>query len=183
MQRKIAHRIVGVLVIIALAIISLPLLLNKHTSTPVQVAVKTPPFPSAKITPEETDADAVTVDPDSELQTSADKVSDTEEVTVASTTNDQETEAAQALDKPPAEHLKWAVLIGSFKDKNNAQRITDALRVSGYKAFTVGAKNSGMTRVYVGPEFKQVAATSLASKIEQQMKVHGTVVTYKPLEL
>lgn len=260
MERKTAHRIFGILVIIALVIIALPLLLNKRAPTPVQVSANTPSFPGVQSSQkEDNNADAVAIDPDNESVT-ADKISETDETTTATTVNDhgldtavttssavsakgkaaiekgnmvitpdsaaesndviQQMDAQTALpptDKrlsvaqegeaitfepngdtsmshavsehsapPSADDLKknaWAVLVGSFKDKNNAKRVTDTLRTNGYKAFTAEAKNKGITRVYVGPEFKQIAAASLANKIEKNMKIHGIVVAYKPLEL
>lgn len=75
----------------------------------------------------------------------------------------------------------WVVQMGSFKNKINAIRLTNRLRAQGYKAFTRETKSS--MRVYVGPEVKQASAASLANKIEQQLNMHGIVVSFKPLEL
>lgn len=80
----------------------------------------------------------------------------------------------------------WVVQMGSFKEKANATRLANKLRASGYKAFTreiTSAHGSVQTRVYIGPEHKQVAALKLSSEVEQQMKIHGLVIKYKPLEL
>lgn len=82
--------------------------------------------------------------------------------------------------------VAWAVQLGSFKDKNNARRLADRLRAAGYKAFmheVKSARNGLQTRVYIGPEYKQASAAKLSTKIEQQMKMHGFIVSYKPLEL
>lgn len=79
----------------------------------------------------------------------------------------------------------WVVQMGSFRDKNNAHRLADRLRSAGYKAFTreVTAKNGSQVRVYVGPEFKHLAATKLSSQIEHDLNMHGIIVTYNPLSL
>lgn len=79
----------------------------------------------------------------------------------------------------------WVVQMGSFKDKNNARRLTDRLRAAGFAAFTreVEAKKGTQMRVYVGPEFKQFAAVKLSSKIEHEMNLHGIVIPYNPLRL
>jgi DedD protein len=77
----------------------------------------------------------------------------------------------------------WVVQLGSFKSKLNAERLTNALRAKGYKAFTFETKRNGQTRVYIGPEFKQSSATTIASRVQSDMKMHGIVLTYKPLEL
>jgi DedD protein len=77
----------------------------------------------------------------------------------------------------------WVVQLGSFKSKLNAERLTNALRAKGYKAFTFETKSNGQTRVYIGPEFKQSSATTIASRVQSDMKMHGIVLSYKPLEL
>jgi DedD protein len=79
--------------------------------------------------------------------------------------------------------IAWVVQMGSFKSKLNAERLTNSLRAKGYKAFTFETKSNGQTRVYIGPEFKQVSAVMVASRIQSDMKMHGIVVSYKPLEL
>lgn len=96
---------------------------------------------------------------------------------------------ASKSDKQSLEKLKksaWVVQLGSFKNKANARRLADRLRTAGYRAFMrdmKSAKGNASTRVYIGPEFKQASAMKISSKLEQQMKLRGMVLTYKPLEL
>lgn len=75
----------------------------------------------------------------------------------------------------------WAVQLGSFKNKSNAIRLANDLRAKGYKAFTQMRGNS--MRVYVGPEFKQALASSLANKIQEKMNMQGIIVPYQPLDI
>jgi DedD protein len=80
----------------------------------------------------------------------------------------------------------WVVQMGSFKDKSNARRLADKLRAAGFKAFThevKSAKGNESTRVWVGPEYRQASAAQLSTKIEEQFKMRGILVTFKPLEL
>lgn len=80
----------------------------------------------------------------------------------------------------------WVVQMGSFKNKSNAQRLANQLRAKGYKAFMHNAKSAHgeeRTQVYVGPEYKKVAAAELATKLEEVSKLHGIIVHYKPLQL
>jgi DedD protein len=77
----------------------------------------------------------------------------------------------------------WMVQLGSFKNKINAERLTNNLRAKGYKAFTLQGKGSSVTRVCVGPEFQQTKAATLAGKIAQDTNLRGIVMSYKPLEL
>jgi cell division septation protein DedD len=93
--------------------------------------------------------------------------------------NDSATPATVADLKKSA----WIVQLGSFKNKLNAERLTNSLRAKGYKAFTLETKSNGQTRVCVGPEFKQMAAATLASKIQSDINMHGIIMTYQPLAL
>jgi DedD protein len=80
----------------------------------------------------------------------------------------------------------WVVQMGSFKDKSNARRLADKLRAAGFKAFThevKSAKGNESTRVWVGPEYRQASAAKLSTQIEEQFKMRGILVTFKPLEL
>lgn len=79
----------------------------------------------------------------------------------------------------------WVVQMGSFKNKLNAERLTNSLRAKGYKAFTREVKNDYGTRVrvYVGPEFKMATAKTLVDKIQNDLNLQGIVVYFKPLEI
>jgi cell division septation protein DedD len=60
------------------------------------------------------------------------------------------------------------------------------MRAAGFRAFmhdVKSAKNGPQTRVYIGPEYKQASAVKLSNKIEQQMKLRGFIVSFKPLEI
>ncbi|OGT45185.1 MAG: hypothetical protein A3E83_07875 [Gammaproteobacteria bacterium RIFCSPHIGHO2_12_FULL_41_20] len=79
----------------------------------------------------------------------------------------------------------WVIQLGSFKNKANAIRLVDQLRNSGYKAFIQNATSHlGETiRVYVGPETRHASAKALADRLEQDLHLHGIVVSFKPLAL
>lgn len=80
----------------------------------------------------------------------------------------------------------WIVQMGSFKNKNNARSLTDKLRAAGFNAFTKEVKLSKggvRTHVYVGPEFKEAAATKISRKIQHDMNLQSIVLPYKPLAL
>ncbi len=78
----------------------------------------------------------------------------------------------------------WVVQIGSFKQKSNALKLVNKLRAKGYRAFIQHvASGAGQTRVFVGPEHKQDSARLLASELENEMKLHGIVISYKPFTL
>lgn len=79
----------------------------------------------------------------------------------------------------------WVIQIGSFKNKANALRLVNQLRAKGYKAFIqqVSTTFGDSTRVFVGPETKHTAARAVANQLENDLNIHGVVISYKPLAL
>jgi cell division septation protein DedD len=75
----------------------------------------------------------------------------------------------------------WVIQIGSFKNKVNALRLVNHLRTNGYRAFMKRVQTAlgESTRVFVGPEYKQATAHRLASQLENNLHIHGLVVSYK----
>ncbi len=87
---------------------------------------------------------------------------------------------------PPAEKRPvktpsgWVVQVGSFADKENAEKALAKLRLSGYDSFVeevkVGSKS--LYRVRVGPEVDKKRAESLNSQIADTLKLKGQVLRY-----
>jgi DedD protein len=73
---------------------------------------------------------------------------------------------------------KWTIQLGSFSNKENAQKLLKQLKAKGYCAYSKVGKNAEdelITRVYVGPEADHDTAKSDIAKIEKLFKVHGVV--------
>ncbi len=79
----------------------------------------------------------------------------------------------------------WVVQIGSFKNKTNALRLVNKLRLNGYHAFMqhVAMTAGENTRVFVGPESQHARARTLAQRLESDLHVKPIVISYKPLTL
>jgi DedD protein len=79
----------------------------------------------------------------------------------------------------------WVIQMGSFKKKENALRLVNNLRARGYRAFIqqVNTNYGDGTRVFVGPEGHEPAARALASRLENDTRIRGVVISYKPLAL
>jgi cell division septation protein DedD len=113
---------------------------------------------------------------------SAEDVSDsTEKPTIKSKKNKHTKVASNHSDITAFKGAAWVVQMGNFKNKMNALRLANQLRALGYKAFTQNHGNS--VRVYVGPEFQQASANSLANKIQEKISMQGIVISYHPMEI
>lgn len=79
----------------------------------------------------------------------------------------------------------WVIQIGTFKRKHNAIQLVNRLRSNGYPAFMqrVEGMMGETTRVFVGPENKQVSARALQARLTKDFQVEGIVISYQPFAL
>jgi len=81
----------------------------------------------------------------------------------------------QAVEQEPA---AWVVQVGSFSNDENALRLRDKLRNKGYKAFVEKLKteHGSIYRVRIGPELKREDAEAKLESLQREMKIKGIVM-------
>ncbi len=94
-----------------------------------------------------------------------------------------EPEPAEAAPEPaPAERIEagWAVQVGSFRDGDNAREEESRLRAEGLPAFVDESTVDGRSiyRVKVGPVARRDAALELGERLEEEFGLSGIVVTH-----
>lgn len=74
----------------------------------------------------------------------------------------------------------WAVQLGSFAKAENADSLREQLRAKGYTVLleSVQSDDGPMTRVYVGPQAKREAAEQVRERLRGEVKLKGLVVRY-----
>jgi DedD protein len=74
----------------------------------------------------------------------------------------------------------WVVQLGSFASEDNAKSLSDKLRKAGYPAFVepLTQDNKTVYRVRVGPELLKAEAEKLRTQIAQKLALEGIVVRY-----
>ena len=195
-EHTFKQRIVGAIVLVALAVIFIPMLLPgsrdigfSDNGSPIppkpaelenlKVLELEKPQPAPK--PREivrTPIDERTpATPDVEVEAPAteNKTPLPEETLPAKTTS----EAAQPADTTPK---AWAVQVGSFTQRDNAMRLRDQLRSKGYKAFVERITSADKTfyRVRVGPEVSREKAVALQKDLQSKMKLQDSTVVSHP---
>ncbi|HVV67899.1 MAG TPA: SPOR domain-containing protein [Gammaproteobacteria bacterium] len=72
----------------------------------------------------------------------------------------------------------WAVQLGSFSDKLNADKLVKKLQAEGFPAYSRTSKTAhgDLIRVLVGPELHRADANSLLEKLQKQLSLQGMVV-------
>lgn len=203
MDKGLLQRIVGALVLVALAVIFVPMLFNREDDGR-QVAVDAPEMPDAPAAPVIETQPVEVPEPEAEPfpeefeiveegPTAESEVPTTpiSQVPVPST----EVEPAPAEPEPtttqapvaPAEErrldatnlpVSWSVQLASLSSRENADKLQKTLRSQGYNAYIRTA--DGMNRVFVGPLVERAEANRLRDQLQRQQKLDGFVVRFKP---
>jgi len=198
------QRIVGALVLVALAVIFVPMLFNREDPAgSLEVDAprmpEAPPMPATETQPVEV-PEAPPVDDDYEIveQGPTDAPTPSAPITPAPApapapqpqapeSVPQSTESAPSpAPAPSAEsHLdsadlpvSWSVQLASLSSRDNADKLQKTLRSQGYNAYIRTA--DGMNRVFVGPLVERDEANRLRDQLERQQKLKGFVVRFKP---
>ena len=190
------QRIVGALVLVAVAAVVVPIVFDlRHDNATLERPVDIPPKPKdftvrvlPLIHPDKEDADAQTpaVRP-------ADAPSDGTDAPRPAPAAPLPPAAvaavpAPAASAPPAAPAPvsdgpqgWAVQVGSFSSEDRAVALRDRLRHRAFTAFVDRATleaGQNSYRVEVGPELQRSDAEKLQAKLQRDAKLHGIVVSH-----
>ncbi|MBH4380275.1 SPOR domain-containing protein [Pseudomonas aeruginosa] len=203
LERGLKQRIVGALVLIALAVIFLPMLFTREDESR-QVVVEAPPRPQSPAMP------SVEVQPTEvpELQPGEEGIAPeiVEEgspaaagqpsqpigglpATPPATQPPAQAQAPAASlppSQPPAEKRldannlpqSWSVQLASLSNRARAEELQKTLRSQGYNAYI--RSFDGMNRVFVGPVIQRAEADRLRDQLSKQQKLNGFVVRFQP---
>lgn len=161
MYPALKQRLVGAIVLIALAVIFLPMLLDgSGTPESLDVEVEIPErdeAPESRF--EEPDVAAEFAEPAGEPDAGS-TTAGAEETTGGGKTTDSGTAAVTG----------WVVQVGSFSREANALVLRDQLRDREYAAFVQKGESDGnaVWRVRVGPVPKESEAREIASRLESE---------------
>ena len=74
----------------------------------------------------------------------------------------------------------WVVQVGSFTKQSNALGLRDKLRKQGYKAFVekISSKERQVYRVRIGPEIRKENAQKLQQQLKRKLKLDGLVIAH-----
>ena len=194
MNDQLKQRLVGAAVLVLLAVIVIPMVLDQPITPAPQIRRSPiPPKPegefSSRIIPldapetplvEAQRAKKVPIEP---AETDAD---DSAGTAPSPADGAQFQGAAAPSESQPAtaagqsELTAWAVQLGSFSSAQNAVALRDRLRKKGYTAFVEKGRAHGseITRVFVGPELARDQADKIVKKLYAETRLKGMVVRY-----
>lgn len=195
MDRGLIQRMVGALVLIALAVIFVPMLFNREddarrVEVDAPAMPQTPAMPDVEVQPVEVPEPAaepfpeefeiIEEGPETEAQVPAEPI--TAPPAVAEPTPTPPAEQPEPEQRLDAANLpvSWSVQLASLSNRESAEALTAKLRSQGYNAYV--RTFEGMNRVFVGPLIERAEANRLRDVLERQQKLKGFVVRFKPEE-
>lgn len=208
MSTPFQNRLVGTIIVAAVAIIFLPDVLDGDKKTyqdnfetiPKAPQVDFPPankaFPQQKLSklPKEVISDDVALDGGGALDAS--KALTEKGITVSTldkepsfTADSTQAATKKTLDlvakKVPSTAVPkqaWVIQLGSFRHQNNVDDLVSKLKKEGYTAFTkpIKTKNGKLTKVFVGPELIKSSLEEKLPALKKLTNVQGKVARFYP---
>ncbi len=202
LDKGLKQRMVGALVLLALAVIFLPMLLSREDEQR-RVVVDAPSMPAAPAMPQIEMQPVVVPEPqplEDEPLVAGDDVQAAEPATApeavpapapAPTPVAEPAAPAVVQVKPSAPTpaptsrldanslpISWSVQLASLSSRDGAQSLQKTLRSQGYNAYIRTV--DGMNRVFVGPLIERGEADRLRDQLNRQHKLNGFVVRFQP---
>jgi DedD protein len=194
------RRLVGAVVLVSLAVIFLPMLLEEpkdyevridHTNIPPPPPAAPPPFkagvlpvpegepliPPLPASPERSIAQAEPL-PEAVAQVPARPPEPTPEARFVAPP--APAKVASAAPEPRGGVSAWVVQLASLASREKAEQLEQRLRDLGFSAFLEPIRSGGreLTRIRVGPEADHARAERIAADIEKKVRIRGQVVRY-----
>jgi DedD protein len=200
LNEQLKKRLVGAIVLVALAVIFVPMLLegDKRTDIPmfgsnvpeapgprpdmVDIPLQVPPPPPAApvVVERELPPEPVAVAPTRAAPEPAPAPPPAPQAQPKPVAPVQAVKPAAVAAAPkPAVGESWAVQVGSFSEQGNASRLRDSLRGKGYPAYVEQVKLASGTsyRVRVGPVLARTDAEAIQAKLAK-IEQRGIVVPH-----
>jgi len=187
------NRLVGTIIIVALAVIFLPDFLDREKQTNNTPFVSVPVSPQQKpiVDPEPFPVDRVSNSAQRPIEVVEDlPLDDMPEETVVeasvevveeSNVNDL---AAQTVVEQPAERSNegagWVIQLGSFRHERNVMSLLDKLENAGYRAFSrkIQTQSGLLTKVFVGPDLDRQKLESALPHLKELTDLSGKVTRF-----
>ena len=161
MDDGLKQRLIGAIIIVAAAIIFIPMIFNDADHPAGDILVDIPARPEP---------------PPPQLIKPTQPSLNVEEV--AGVNVKQEVTEQEPGNLP----VSWVLQFASFQEPKNAEALRDRLRKAGYKSYVAYRpdQTDTMARVLVGPELDRKEVERLAVALKKEFKLEGFIVRYLP---
>ncbi len=183
MTEQLKKRLIGAAVLVSLAVIFIPILIEEERPRQSIINSNIPPEPAVKhpntfLAEDDVEQQRKNI----EFGESIKPAQDTQ-VKELNTTEQQTQHAAQQPEKVVKTRVgltSWMIQAGSFSSQENANRLVADLRAAGYDTHleTAQVKKLTVYRVRVGPEIDKANADKMAKDISKKFVVTAKVIQY-----
>ena len=199
---RLKQRLVGVAVLVALAVIFVPVLFNLQPSRPIDQTSQIPPAPDIEPVmieePVRPEIDNEVPDPD-QLFTPDEQPEADDRIPVEDSIASAEPVVPREVPEQTAEELQagpgveptlsetglpegWVVQVASYSDRGAAEKQVDRLQDADFKAFLQQAQVDGkqVFRVLVGPFISRDSAAREKGFVDDAAGVESLVLSFEP---
>lgn len=192
------QRIIGALVLAALAVIFLPTLFDREGARYIDVTSQIPPQPDIQpieIAEPEPVADAEPApDPDSAFQPPVVEQDSPPAPEASQPAAEADTAKAEKPAKPQETQqdsspildeegmpVAWVVQVAAYSDESRAGKLRGRLMDEGYKAYTraVSTDKGDFVRVFVGPKVSEADARAVKQELDQLLDAQTLVLRFR----
>lgn len=201
MSAALKNRLVGTIILVAIAVIFLPDLLDGKKESRQNLFVELPPKPGIKkvIAPESFDEQAVqqavtrrveivndsAVDEQAAEQVASSDDSALQQELAGQPQNEQKSDLAMTtvVDNTSPKSLAsagWVVQLGSFRHQKNVRELLTLLEKNGYRAFSRPVQTSSglLTKVFVGPDLQKDKLEKALPHLKQITALQGRITPF-----
>ncbi len=192
MNEQVKQRLVGAVVLVSLAVIFIPMLLDGgDDSSMSRYGSNIPPKPDFDFEPLEIplqSIEPVAVDRPRVIDKPEPAEAEPPKPAVTKPVQSKPVEAPKTVTTKPTtstakpaatgDPVTWVVQVGSFSQSDNALALRDKLRKNGFTAFVEKYRDKGKTsyRVRVGPELKRETAEKHLQQLATKLQIKGIIM-------
>ncbi|RUO67275.1 SPOR domain-containing protein [Idiomarina ramblicola] len=181
MSSPLQNRLVGTLILVALAVIIIPDVLDGEKKGPVEPMETIPLKPTVEeeLKKPQTLSDTTVAEPVTvkEEQSAIEKTADS-----AAPVNDDND--IQAPPRQPSEYAvdgkAWVIQLGAFSQEDSVKQLISQLQAKGFAAYSQKASGSSLIRVLVGPDTSKAELEKQLAPLKELTGLEGKVITYRP---
>lgn len=184
MSSAIQNRLVGTVILVALAVIFLPDILDGKKQRYQDTFVDLPPKPQIKQVEkvEPFDHEAVAKQVERQIEV-VDEVALDDPKPQTEAQQAQENNEPQEQDYPVADapsNAGWVVQLGVFRHEKNVRELLDKLKAAGYRAFSrpVLTSSGELTKVFVGPDLQKDKLEQALGHLEEVTQLKGRIAPF-----
>jgi len=191
------NRLVGTVILVAVAVIILPDMLDGKKSSNGDVFVNVPAAPAKKpiVNPEPFPEERVVAsaqrpveivnekpvdEPDSPAQSTPATDSDSSAQVNNSPNDDLARQTVVEAPEESEQNNSWVIQLGSFRHQKNVKQLLDKLENAGYRAFSrpIETSSGPLTKVFVGPNLNKRELDGALSHLQDLTGLRGKVTRF-----